>query len=500
MCGLVGVVDTQPVQLTLYDALIMLQHRGQDAAGIMTDADGKLCQRRKPGLINQVFREARHLKPLKGKIGIAHTRYPTAGSFDSGEVQPFYVNSPCGLALCHNGNIINSDQLRSPQHIGFRHINTNSDSEVLLNVFAHALEKHLRNASLGVDVVFQAVADVQRICRGAYSVVILIIGFGVVAFRDVHGVRPLCLGKKSRTDSDAFMIASESVSLDVTGFSLIREIEPGETLVLTSDGGLHACQSALPTKLMPCLFEYVYFSRPDSVINGVSVFSARECMGRKLGEQINHQWSDNDIDLVVGIPDTSRIAASALADTIGKPYSELLIKNRYVGRTFIMSGQEKRRRSIKRKLNMINAKVRGKNVLLIDDSIVRGNTAREIVRMTREAGANRVYLASAAPPVCFPNLYGIDMPTSMELLTSERSIESAAEFIGCDRLIYQTLEDLEASVCEAESSQHFAGFENSVFSGVYLPGDTPTPEYLDFLLQSRGETAASRLKDCKVSV
>ena len=495
MCGVVGVVNHKSVGATLYDALIVLQHRGQDSAGIMTEKKQQLFQRRKTGLINQVFRESRHIKHLKGSQGIAHTRYPTAGSFDRTQVQPFYVNSPCGLGLAHNGNLTNSKELRdSIVHSGHRHINTESDSEVLLNVFARALEKRISDG-ITTDAVFGAVRDVQEKCRGAYSVVVLVVGFGLVAFRDKYGVRPLCLGKKTDERGEtSYMVASESISLDATGYTRIKEVPNGSAVLITNQ--LEVCERQLVENpvLYPCLFEYVYLSRPDSVINGVSVFSARQNMGRKLGEQIRKTWPDHDIDLVIGVPDTSRVAASALAQVINRPYSEALIKNRYVGRTFIMAGQELRQRSIKRKLNMVASEVEGKNILLIDDSIVRGNTAREIVRMARNCGAKRVYLASAAPPVSYPNIYGIDMPTADELLTSHRSIEKARQYIDCDRLIYQTIADLEASV--RELNPDLKHFENSVFTGNYLPDDNfLAEEYFAQLALERND--ASRVKKLK---
>jgi len=497
MCGVVGVVDHKSVGLTLYDALIMLQHRGQDAAGIMTEKKKQLFLRRKTGMINQVFRESRHVKHLKGMMGIAHTRYPTAGGFDRTQVQPFYVNSPCGLGLAHNGNLTNSAELRdSIVHSGHRHINTESDSEVLLNVFARALEKQV-SERISVEAVFNAVRDVQKTCRGAYSVVVLIVGFGLVAFRDPFGVRPLCYGKKvDQGGQVSYMVASESISLDVARFSRIGEVPNGAAVLITKDLELHQQVCAEERDLHPCLFEYVYLSRPDSVINDVSVFRARQNMGRKLGEQIRREWADHDIDLVIGVPDTSRVAASELARIIDRPYSEALIKNRYVGRTFIMSGQEQRRRSIKRKLNMVASEVAGKNILLIDDSIVRGNTSREIVRMARNCGANRVYLASAAPQVCYPNIYGIDMPSTDELLTAHRSLEEARAYIGCDRLIYQTIEDLEASVRELNPA--LKHFEKSVFTGDYLPGDSPDDAFFDRLERDRCD--AARVKQRKTAV
>ena len=486
MCGVVGVVEGGEAGITLYDSLIMLQHRGQDAAGIMTEKNQKIFQRRRVGLINQVFRENRHFKNLEGSMGVAHTRYPTSGGYDRTQVQPFYVNSPCGIGLAHNGNLTNSAQLReSIEHFGHRHLNTNSDSEVLLNVFANALEKHV-GETITKEAVFQAVTDVQNCCQGAYSVVLLIVGFGVVGFRDPYGVRPLCYGERTNPDGKTdYMIASESISLDVSGFTLKGDIPCGSAMIVTKDRHMHQQTSVSCGEMRPCLFEYVYLSRPDSIINKVSVFQARHNMGRKLGEQINTSWPDHDIDLVIGVPDTSRVAASELARTINRPYSEALIKNRYVGRTFIMAGQKQRQRSIKRKLNMVASEVEGKNILLVDDSIVRGNTAREIVRMARNSGAKRVYLASAAPPVSYPNIYGIDMPSAKELLTAMRTNEESCEYIGCDRLIYQTLEDLESSV--RELNPELVHFENSVFTGHYLPSENLQDEYFVQLEQERSK-------------
>ena len=468
MCGIAAIVSHQAVNQELYDALTVLQHRGQDAAGIVTCERGRLHLRKDNGLTRDVFTNAQMLK-LKGNMGIAHVRYPTAGCTSSAEAQPFYVNSPFGLTLAHNGNLTNTEELKIALFVeDQRHINTDSDSEVLLNVFAHELQS-LGKLDLSVDDVFQAVSGVHRRCRGAYAVVIMIAGFGILGFRDPNGIRPIVFGERKSEQGSEFMIASESVALDVLGFDIIRDIAPGEAVFIEESGKLHTRQCAESTDHCPCIFEYVYFARPDSIIDRISVYKARLRMGEKLAKKVQRDWPDHDIDVVIPIPDTSRTAALQMANILGVKYREGFIKNRYIGRTFIMPGQKMREKSVRQKLNAISLEFDGKNVLLVDDSIVRGTTSEQIIQMARDAGAKKVYFASAAPPVRYPNVYGIDMPAAHELIAHNRTEDEVRIAIGADRVIYQDLSDLIDAV--RKGNQSIEHFDTSCFSKEYITGD-----------------------------
>jgi amidophosphoribosyltransferase len=487
MCGIVGVVAKNPVNQLLYDGLLVLQHRGQDAAGIVTAEGPTFHMHKGPGMVRDVFR-TRNMRMLSGFSGIAHTRYPTAGSAWSGaESQPFYVNSPFGIVLGHNGNLTNTEQLKNDLfRQDLRHVNTNSDSEVLLNVLAHELQEGATNYKLDPATIFAAVSGVYRRCRGAYAVVAMIAGYGLLAFRDAHGIRPLVFGRAESDQGTEYMVASESVALDSLGFEVVRDVAPGEAIFIDQDGHFHSRQCAAEVSLNPCIFEFVYLARPDSVIDGISVYETRLRMGISLAEKIKRQYRHIDIDVVIPIPDSSRPAAMELSKRLNLPYREGFIKNRYIGRTFIMPGQSMRQRSVRQKLNAIAMEFRGKNVLLVDDSIVRGNTSREIVQMAREAGARRVFFASAAPPVRYPNVYGIDMPTREELIACGRSEAEIAREIGCDELIYQDLEALREDVRSVNPK--VASFEDSCFSGIYVTGDV-TREYLDGVEAQRRDGA-----------
>ncbi|KMN77972.1 amidophosphoribosyltransferase [Chromobacterium alkanivorans] len=483
MCGILGVVGQAPVNQLLYDGLQVLQHRGQDAAGIVT-ANGKTFHMHKgSGMVRDVFR-TRNMRSLLGTAGIAHVRYPTAGSAAClAEAQPFYVNSPFGIVLAHNGNLTNTEELKADMfRHDLRHINTNSDSEVLLNVFAHELTQRLDGNELSVDAVFGAVEAVHRRVRGAYAVVAMIAGYGLVAFRDPNGIRPLVIGTCVNNGKTEYMFASESVALDCSGFSLLRDVQPGEGVFVGFDGEFHARSCASETRHAPCLFEYVYFARPDSVIDGASVYQARIVMGEKLAEKIRRALPELDIDVVMPIPDTSRPSALQLANHLGLPYREGFIKNRYIGRTFIMPGQAVRKKSVRQKLNPVACEFKGRNVLLVDDSIVRGTTSKEIVQMARDAGAKKVYFASAAPAVRFPNVYGIDMPTRAELLATGRDEAEIAREIGADAVIYQDLSALEEAVSSVNPK--LSSYETSCFNGEYITGDI-TPAYLDAIEAER---------------
>jgi len=477
MCGIVGVVAKNVVNQLLYDGLLVLQHRGQDAAGIVTAEGPTFHMHKGPGMVRDVFR-TRNMRALAGFSGIAHTRYPTAGSaWSADESQPFYVNSPFGIVLGHNGNLTNTEQLKQELfRQDLRHVNTNSDSEVLLNVLAHELQENATNYKLDPATIFGAVSGVYRRCRGAYAVVAMIAGYGLLAFRDAHGIRPLVFGRADTAHGAEYMVASESVALDALGFQVVRDVAPGEAILIDPDGNFYSRQCAPSTSLNPCIFEFVYLARPDSVIDGISVYETRLRMGESLAEKIKCQYRHLDIDVVIPIPDSSRPAAMELSKRLGLPYREGFIKNRYIGRTFIMPGQGLRRKSVRQKLNSIAMEFRGKNVLLVDDSIVRGNTSREIVQMARESGARRVFFASAAPPVRYPNVYGIDMPTREELIACGKSEAEIAREIGCDELIYQDLDALRSDVRSVNPK--VANFEDSCFSGVYVTGDV-TQEYLD---------------------
>ena len=469
MCGIIGVVGKRPVNQLLYDGLLVLQHRGQDAAGIVTCDGNTFFMHKNNGLVQDVF-QTRHMRNLQGNAGIAHVRYPTAGSSSAAEAQPFYVNSPFGIVLGHNGNLTNSEQLKQQMfRQDLRHINTSSDSEVLLNVLAHEIEQTALNSVLDTDMIFEAVAGVHRRCKGAYAVVAMVANFGLLAFRDPNGIRPLVIGKHESADGVEYIVASESVALDVLGFKLVRDVAPGEAIFVDMDGNFYSRQCAKNTKLNPCIFEYVYLARPDSVIDGISVYQTRLLMGESLAEKIHREWRHLDIDVVIPIPDTSRPSALQLANALNLTYREGFIKNRYIGRTFIMPGQALRKKSVRQKLNPIGMEFKDKNVLLVDDSIVRGTTSRQIVQMARDAGANKVYFASAAPPVRFPNVYGIDMPSRDELLATGRTDEEIRLEIGADALIYQ---DLDALVRDVRlSNPAIEDFDCSCFDGNYVTGD-----------------------------
>ena len=486
MCGIVGIVGRTDVNQDLYDALTALQHRGQDAAGIFT-FDRKVHRRKANGLVRDVF-QPRHLHALRGRVGIGHIRYPTAGSESSAEAQPFYVNSPYGIALAHNGNLINASELGEEMFRDeLRHVNTESDSEILLNVFASELARAHRLA-LDENTVFDAVANVHRRCTGGYAAVALIFGYGVVAFRDPHAIRPLCFGVRETAVGLEYMVASESVALDALGFELVRDLEPGEAMTITLRGEVHTRVCCEEPRYAPCIFEYVYLARPDSIIDDVSVYKARLRMGEALAEKIVREWSDHDIDVVIPIPETSRTACLPLAWELGVKYREGFIKNRYVERTFIMPGQTQRQRSVRRKLNAIGLVFDGKNVLLVDDSIVRGTTSRQIVQQARDAGAQQVYFASAAPPVRYQNVYGIDMPVTGELVAFNRSEEDVARAIGADRLFYQSLDGLVDAV--RRGNTRLQEFDTSCFTGEYVTGGV-SARYLEQVAEHRADAARS---------
>ncbi|QBY44092.1 amidophosphoribosyltransferase [Arsenophonus nasoniae] len=479
MCGIVGIAGFTPVNQSIYDALTVLQHRGQDAAGIATIDENKQFRLRKSnGLVKDVF-AARHMLRLRGKMGIGHVRYPTAGSCSASEAQPFYVNSPFGITLTHNGNLTNAHELRKTLfETARRHVNTSSDSEILLNVLAHELDQ-FAHFPLSAEDIFSAIAAMHNKVRGAYACVAMIIGHGLVAFRDPFGIRPLVLGKRTLEDGqNEYMVASESVALDTLGFEFLRDVAPGEAIYITEQGQLFSRQCAENPQLTPCLFEFVYLARPDSFIDKISVNKARLRMGQKLGAKIARQWQDLDIDVVIPIPETSCDSALEIAYILGKPYRQGFVKNRYVGRTFIMPGQQERRKSVRRKLNVNRAEFRDKNVLLVDDSIVRGTTSEQIVELAREAGAKKVYFASASPEVRFPNVYGIDMLSANELIAHGREVDEICQLIGADDLIFQDLSDLIAAV--REENPDITAFESSVFNGIYVTKDIDQA-YLDYL-------------------
>ena len=488
MCGIVGLVGTNAVNQRLYDALTVLQHRGQDAAGIATSGDGGLCVRKASGLVRDVFQQ-QHMLELKGHIGIGHVRYPTAGCDSASEAQPFYVNSPYGICLAHNGNLTNATELAEVLiREDRRHLNTTSDSEVLLNVFASELQRIGTPRVTPADV-FAALEAVYRRCRGGFAVVAMVIGHGVVGFRDPNGIRPLVLGERDTAQGKEWMLASESVALDSLAFRFVRDIAPGEAVLIDEAGRLHSHRCVAAARHAPCIFEYVYFARPDSKIDNISVYRARMRMGDRLAEKILRERPNHDIDVVIPIPDTSRTSALQLAQRLGLKYREGFTKNRYIGRTFIMPGQQQRQKSVRSKLNAIDLEFRGKNVLLVDDSIVRGTTSAQIIELAREAGARKVYFASAAPPVRYPNVYGIDMPAARELVAAGRSVDDVMRLIGADWLVYQDLDDLIAA-CKHEDSQ-IEEFDTSCFSGQYVTGDI-TPQYLDRLQRERSDEAKQR--------
>lgn len=491
MCGIVGIIGNTPVNQAIFDGLTVLQHRGQDAAGIVTiDEENRFRLRKANGLVSDVFRQE-HMLRLQGNVGIGHVRYPTAGSSSVSEAQPFYVNSPYGLTLVHNGNLTNNAELKQLLFtLAKRHVNTNSDSESLLNIFAHYLDQNPAEP-LSPEHIFQAVRQTNQVIKGAYACLAMIIGYGMVAFRDPFGIRPLVLGKRELDGKTEYMFASESVALDVVGFEYVRDVQPGEAIYISFDGEFHSAICAENPKLNPCIFEFVYFARPDSVIDGVSVYAARVHMGRLLGEKIAKQWQEiDDIDVVIPVPETSNDIALQIAQILNKPYRQGFVKNRYVARTFIMPGQAQRKSSVRRKLNAISAEFKGKNVLLVDDSIVRGTTSEQIVEMARAAGAKKVYFASAAPEVRYPNVYGIDMPTCEELVAYNRSVEEVAQMIGVDKLIFQDIDALYRAV-QLENPT-ISRFDASVFTGEYITGDVDA-NYLNSIAQARNDKAKAKL-------
>lgn len=493
MCGIVGIVGHTPANQQLYDALSVLQHRGQDAAGIMTYHEGEVLSRKNTGLVRDAFQQ-RHMLALKGTMGLGHVRYPTAGCDSSFEAQPFFVNSPYGIALAHNGNLTNAAELADVLiREDRRHLNTTSDSEVLLNVFASELSHVIRPRASPAEI-FHAVTSVYRRCRGGFAVVAMIVGHGILGFRDPHGIRPLVLGRRESDQGTEYMLASESVALDMLGYKLVRDIGAGEAVFIDERGRLYAQQCVPAAKHTPCIFEYVYFARPDSIIDNISVHKARLRMGDLLAEKLRRVHPDHDIDVVIPIPDTSRTAAVQVAQLLGIKYREGFVKNRYIGRTFIMPGQEQRAKSVRSKLNAIDLEFRGKNVLLIDDSIVRGTTSAQIIELAREAGARKVYFASAAPPVRHPNVYGIDMPSASELVASGHTEEEVARMIGADWLLYQDIDDLIRACLHHDSS--IEAFDTSCFSGEYVTGDI-TPEYLARLEAERSDAAKARRRQAR---
>ena len=476
MCGIVGVISKAPVNQLIYDALLLLQHRGQDAAGIVTAMDTKFFMHKARGMVRDVFR-TRNMRALPGSVGLGQVRYPTAGNaYNEEEAQPFYVNAPFGLVLVHNGNLTNAITLRRELvDVDRRHLNTDSDTEVLINVLAHELELAARDLPLTPEEIFKAVRVVHKRLKGSYAVVCLIAGYGLLAFRDPFGIRPLCFGEIGGPQGKEIMVASESVALEGTGHKFVRDVRPGEAVFIDLQGRLHAEQCAEQASLNPCVFEYVYLARPDSVIDGISVYQARLNMGETLAQRLISTMPPSEIDVVIPIPESSRPSAMQLAQKIGKPYREGFVKNRYVGRTFIMPGQSVRKKSVRQKLNAIAQEFKGRNVLLVDDSIVRGTTSKEIVQMARDAGARKVYMASAAPPVRFPNVYGIDMPTKSELIAHDRTIEEIREFIGADALIYQDVAAMKKAV--GSLNPRLDGFEASCFDGHYITGDVSAEDF-----------------------
>jgi amidophosphoribosyltransferase len=495
MCGIVGVISKTPVNQLIYDALLLLQHRGQDAAGIVTMQGTKCFMHKARGMVRDVFR-TRNMRGLIGPVGLGQVRYPTAGNaYSEEEAQPFYVNAPFGIVLVHNGNLTNAQTLKKELvDVDRRHINTESDTEVLLNILAHELAHAARDKPLNADIVFQAVRAVHKRIKGSYAVVALIAGYGLLAFRDPFGIRPLCYGEVESEQGKEVIVASESVAIVGTGHRLIRDVAPGEAIFIDLEGEIRSAQCAEHPTLHPCMFEYVYLARPDSVMDGVSVYQARLNMGETLAQRVISTIKPSEIDVVIPIPESSRPSAMQLAQKLGKPYREGFVKNRYVGRTFIMPGQGARKRSVRQKLNAIGMEFAGRNVLLVDDSIVRGNTSREIVQMAREAGARRVYLASAAPPVRYPNVYGIDMPTKGELVAHGRSVEEIRQLIGADALIYQDIDPMKKVV--AALNPAMSGVEASCFDGVYITGDITAADFdaiaTQRALQSEEEDATDR--------
>ena len=494
MCGIVGVISQGPVNQLIYDALLLLQHRGQDAAGIVTMQDTKCFMHKARGMVRDVFR-TRNMRGLPGNVGLGQVRYPTAGNaYSEEEAQPFYVNAPFGIVLVHNGNLTNAQALKKELFdIDRRHINTQSDTEVLINVLAHELELAARDLPLSPQAVFNAVRAVHKRIKGSYAVVALIAGHGLLAFRDPFGIRPLSFGESEGNGEGRrnLIVASESVAVVGTGHTMIRDVAPGEAIFMDMQGQLHTQQCADNPSLNPCMFEYVYLARPDSILDGISVYQARLNLGETLAQRLISTMPPSEIDVVIPIPESSRPSAMQLAQKIGKPYREGFVKNRYVGRTFIMPGQGVRKKSVRQKLNAIGVEFKGRNVLLVDDSIVRGTTSKEIVQMARDAGARKVYMASAAPPVRFPNVYGIDMPTTAELIAHNRSIEEIRQFIGADALIYQDVAAMKRVVNALNPA--IKGFEASCFDGVYITGDVTAEDFRTMAAQrsSQGDEEES---------
>ena len=494
MCGIVGISAETNVAAEIYDSLLMLQHRGQDAAGmVVCDSEDKLSSRKSMGYVRDVFQQS-HMEKLIGNYGIGHVRYPTAGGTGKEFAQPMYVNSPYGISLAHNGNLTNSKELANELfHAEMRHLNTDSDSEVLLNIFAHELAKQ-REIYPSAEHIFKAVSKTHRRCDGAYAVIALITGHGILAFRDNNGIRPLSIGIRKGKERDEYIVASEDALFTSQGFDKLRDVEPGEAVFIDKKGNLFSQQCAENPQKRPCIFEFVYFSRPDSKIDEISVYKARMRMGSKLAKLIKSINPDHDIDVVIPIPDSSSTSALQLAVDLDVPYREGFVKNRYIGRTFIMPYQEERKKSVRRKLNILDLEFAGKNVLLVDDSIVRGTTSKKIIEMAKEAGAKKVYFASAAPAIKYQNLYGIDMPDTSELIAANRTNDEVAEEIGADWLVYQTLEDLIDTV--HVGNPDIKEFETSIFTGNYI---TPLGEnYLKDLENSRqDEVKAQREKAAK---
>jgi amidophosphoribosyltransferase len=486
MCGIMGVMSQTAVNQLIYDGLLLLQHRGQDAAGIVTMQGDKYFMHKARGMVRDVFR-TRNMRALGGNMGLGQVRYPTAGNaYSEEEAQPFYVNAPYGIVLVHNGNLTNAAALkRELFDIDRRHLNTESDTEVLINILAHELEGVARDVRLTPDLVFKAVSGVHKRIKGSYAVVALIAGHGLLAFRDPFGIRPLVYGVADTPEGQDVMVASESVALDGSGYKVVRDVAPGEALFIDLKGRVHAQACAERTVLNPCIFEYVYLARPDSVIDGVSVYQARVNMGQTLAQRVISVMPPSDIDVVIPIPESSRPSAMQLSVELGRPYREGFVKNRYVGRTFIMPGQGMRKKSVRQKLNAITSEFKGRNVLLVDDSIVRGTTSKEIVQMAREAGARKVYMASAAPPVRFPNVYGIDMPTREELIAHDRTVEEIRAFIGADALIYQDVEAMKRVV--RQLNPKIASFEASCFDGHYITGDVSAGDFAAMAAQRKSQ-------------
>jgi amidophosphoribosyltransferase len=484
MCGIVGVISKSPVNQLIYDALLLLQHRGQDAAGIVTMLDTKCFMHKARGMVRDVFR-TRNMRGLPGNVGLGQVRYPTAGNaYNEEEAQPFYVNAPFGIVLVHNGNLTNAHALKKELFdVDRRHINTESDTEVLINIVAHELERVARGVVLTPELIFDAVRAVHKRIKGSYAVIALIAGYGLLAFRDPFGIRPLVFGEIDTPEGHEVMVASETVALEGTGHKVTGDVKPGEAIFIDLEGNVHSAQCAEQATLNPCMFEFVYLARPDSVMDGISVYQARLNMGETLAQRVISTMPPSEIDVVIPIPESSRPSAMQLAQKIGKPYREGFVKNRYVGRTFIMPGQGVRKKSVRQKLNAIGVEFKGRNVLLVDDSIVRGNTSKEIVQMAREAGARKVYMASAAPPVRYPNVYGIDMPTTQELIAHGRSVEEIRQFIGADALIYQDVDAMKRVV--KALNPKLDGFEASCFDGHYITGDVSAADFATMEAQRR---------------